>query len=268
MTKEQFSSGDVMKMLNISRMALRYYMRKGLISGIKDEENGYHYFDSDALFDLKEIVHLRQTLDFSVDEIRDYLDADTLTDHRPLVKNRMVALEEEIAEKQRQLRSLQNWWGLLDELETYGGSFDVVDYELTYLVLKFPLAMEDQYWKLYYDANIGKEVIAPFNIYQWEDDAFVLKELGFYCAVDSPIREMLDPGIYTEEILLPGRYLFGLLRGKGKPYDPDFFKPVTEYIAKNHIKVMPRAYTSVYLIDRKSEEREYIYDMMLPVVDE
>ena len=268
MAKDQFSSGDVMKMLNISRMALRYYMKKGLVTGVKDEENGYHYFDRDDLLDLKDIVHLRQTLDFSVDEIRDYLDADSLEDYRHLVKNRMDLLAQEIEEKQRQLRALQNWWGLLDELDTYGGSFDVVDYELTYLVLKFPCFMEEQYWKYYYDGNIGKEVIAPFNIFLWEDDRFVLKELGFYCSVDSNIREMLDPCTYTEELLLPGRYLFGLLRGRGTPYAEDFFAPVTEYIEKNHINVVPRAYTSVYLVDRKSEEREYLYDMMLPVIDE
>ena len=268
MTKDQFSSGDVMKMLNISRMALRYYMRKGLISGVKDEENGYHYFDYDDLLDLKEIVHLRQSFDFSVEEIRDYLDADSLDDYRHLVKNRMKTLKEELEEKQRQLRALQNWWGLLDELDTYGGTFDVVDYELTYLVLKFPCSMEEQYWKLYYDADIGKEVIAPFNIYRLENGEFIREELGFYCSVDSNIRDMLEPGSYTEEILLPGRYLFGLLRGKGRPYAEDFFAPVKEYIEKNHIQVAPRAYTSVYLIDRKGEEREYLYDMMLRVVDE
>ena len=171
-------------MLNISRMALRYYMRKGLISGTKDEENGYHYFDENDLQDLKDIVHLRQTLDFSVEEIRDYLYSDSLDDYRSLVRQRMESLQKEIEEKQAQLRSLNNWWGLLDELDTYA-SFEVVNYDLTYLMLKFPLSSEDDYWRYYYDNRIGREVVAPFRIYEMRDDAFVLSALGFYCAVDS-----------------------------------------------------------------------------------
>lgn len=268
MAKDQFSTGDVMKMLNISRMALRYYMRKGLVSGTKDEENGYHYFDEHDLVDLKDITHLRQTLDFSVEEIRDYLYSESLNDYRHLVKNRMASLNEEIAEKQRQLRALKNWWGLLDELDTYGGSFDVVDYELTYLVLKFPLSEQENYWKSYYDPLIGKEIIAPFRIYHLEEDDFVWRELGFYCAVDSNIRELLKGVNFTEEILKPGRYLYGLLRGKGLPYEDDIFRPVREYVEENHIKVAPYAYASVYHIDRKGKEREYVYDMMLPVTEE
>lgn len=267
MAKNQFSSGEVMKMLNISRMALRYYMRKGLISGTKDEENGYHYFDENDLQDLKDIVHLRQTLDFSVEEIRDYLYSDSLDDYRSLVRQRMESLQKEIEEKQAQLRSLNNWWGLLDELDTYA-SFEVVNYDLTYLMLKFPLSSEDDYWRYYYDNRIGREVVAPFRIYEMRDDAFVLSALGFYCAVDSDICKMLDSTDYSVEILRPGRYLFGLLRGKGNPYDESFFTPVKDYIEKNHIKVAPWAYTSVYLVDRRSEERECIYDMMLPVIEE
>ena len=267
MAKDQYSSGDVMKMLNISRMALRYYMKKGLVTGYKDEENGYHYFDENDLLDLKDIVHLRQTLDFSVEEIRDYLYSDSLDDYRSLVKKRMESLENEIEEKRNQLRSLNNWWGLLDELDTYA-SFEVVNYELTYLVLKFPISCEDDYWRYYYDNRIGKEVIAPFRIYEMQDDAFVLSELGFYCAVDSNICSLLDTENYTTEILAPGRYLFGLLRGKGTPYEESFFAPVKDYIVKNHIKVVPRAYTSVYLVDRRSEDRECIYDMMLPVLED
>ena len=144
----------------------------------------------------------------------------------------------------------------------------MVDYDLTYLMLKFPLSCEDDYWRYYYDNSIGKEVIAPFRIYEIRNDAFVLSELGFYCAVDSDICKMLDTEDYTQEILKPGRYLFGLLRGKGTPYEDGFFDPVKDYIEKNHIKVVPRAFTSVYLVDRRSEDRECIYDMMLPVLED
>lgn len=268
MDKERFSSGEVLKMLDISRMALRYYMRKGLVSGTVDAENGYHSFDRNDIMDLVEIAYLRQRLDFSTDEIRDYLDASSLEDYILLMEEHSRMLAEEIERKQRQQKVLENWSNLLTEVMTYGSRFEVIDYPQSFRLLKFSPEQKDAYWQFYNDAANETNIIYGCDIFRLEENNFVLDAFGVYLPENISPASFPEKPDCTEELLPAGKYLYGLFRGRKLPYEGDAFCPVWEYVEKHDVKLLPHAYSSVYMIDRRSSEREFIYDVMIPLAPE
>ena len=93
MGNNSFTPGQIREMLDLSRSALRYYIRKGLLDVEKNDENGYHTFTSNNLSDLRDISYLRQMLDFSIDDIQDCFNAVTPDEYEAVFTRRKALLE-------------------------------------------------------------------------------------------------------------------------------------------------------------------------------
>ena len=93
MGNNSFTPGQIREMLDLSRSALRYYIRKGLLDVEKNDENGYHTFTSNNLSDLRDISYLRQMLDFSIDDIQDCFNAVTPDEYEAVFTRRKALLD-------------------------------------------------------------------------------------------------------------------------------------------------------------------------------
>lgn len=72
--KKEYLIGDVSRIVGMSRDALRFYEKKGVIRSQK-KENGYRYFSEDDIYRLMCIVYRRKMND-SLEEIRDFVKDD------------------------------------------------------------------------------------------------------------------------------------------------------------------------------------------------
>ena len=129
MGNNSFTPGQIREMLDLSRSALRYYIRKGLLDVEKNDENGYHTFTSNNLSDLRDISYLRQMLDFSIDDIQDCFNAVTPDDYESVFTRRKALLESEIAQKQLQRDRRTEWEKYLSRLKRTPDSISIVEFE-------------------------------------------------------------------------------------------------------------------------------------------
>ena len=74
MEQKFFSIGEVSKICNVSRKALRYYDQIGLISpDYINEENGYRYYSEDTLLYVPVLKYYKQ-MGFKLEEMQGLLD--------------------------------------------------------------------------------------------------------------------------------------------------------------------------------------------------
>ena len=128
MKSDGFTPGEIREMLNLSRSALRYYIHKGLLDVDKSDENGYHTFTQNNLSDLRNISYLRHTLDFSINDIQDCLNAATPDDYEAVFVKKKAMLESEIAQKKIQLDHLSKWENYLNHLKNSPTSIGIVEF--------------------------------------------------------------------------------------------------------------------------------------------
>ncbi len=105
-TRRLLSSGEVSESLRISKQALNFYRKKGLIDPVSCEDNNYFYYSLTNQHILEIITTLRK-LEFSVQEIKAYL-----TDRNPAAFTEMIdrkknTIQEKIAYYEFCLQSLQ-----------------------------------------------------------------------------------------------------------------------------------------------------------------
>ena len=93
--KKEYLIGDVSRIVGMSRDALRFYEKKGVIRSQK-KENGYRYFSEDDIYRLMCIVYRRKMND-SLEEIRDFVKDDkSVANMREHLKKRVQEEEKEI----------------------------------------------------------------------------------------------------------------------------------------------------------------------------
>lgn len=128
MKSDNFTPGEIREMLDLSRSALRYYIRKGLLDVDKNDGNGYHTFTQNNLSDLRDISYLRQMLDFSINDIQDCFNAATPDEYEEIFIRKKTLLESEIAQKKIQRDRLAEWESYLSHLKNSPDSVDVVEF--------------------------------------------------------------------------------------------------------------------------------------------
>lgn len=115
--------GEVAKKLQISTRTLRFYDQKGLIKPIKDESNGYRFYDEKQIAQLQLILYLKE-LGFSLNKIKMLLeDSHGLESLILLVKAQTNDTNEEIQKLKIQRKQLQN----LQEFLSKQNKFELAD---------------------------------------------------------------------------------------------------------------------------------------------
>lgn len=100
--KKEYLIGDVSRIVGLSRDALRFYEKKGVIRANK-KENGYRYFSDEDIYRLMCIVYRRKMND-SLEEIRESVkDNRSVAGMRRHLEQRIKEEEEEILRRRQSI---------------------------------------------------------------------------------------------------------------------------------------------------------------------
>lgn len=117
--KQQYSIGELSQICNVSKKALRFYDKIGLIASMRQDYNNYRMYTHDELLLVPVLKYYKQ-MGFKLDEMRSFITGQRGNVHRALRK----AFEDKLAELQAQQvelcrceESVRDWLTLIKEAE-------------------------------------------------------------------------------------------------------------------------------------------------------
>lgn len=114
---ELFTPGELAALFNISKQALLFYNRHNLLVPEYIAENGYRYYSLKQYFQLEIIVNLRK-LDFSINDIKKYLEKKSLETLHIAITTQEKKCELEIRRLQNLKKTLQQADNVLDSIKS------------------------------------------------------------------------------------------------------------------------------------------------------
>ena len=114
--KAEYLIGDVARMVGLSRDALRFYEKKGIINARK-KDNGYRYYSEDDIYKLMYILYQRK-MNTSLEEIEGLMSGGrSMESRRKRIKQRMAEEEETIRMHQQAIARLKLVQKDMDHIE-------------------------------------------------------------------------------------------------------------------------------------------------------
>ncbi len=117
--KVMYSIGDMSKICNISKKALRYYDKIGLIKPRRQDYNNYRYYTTDCLLTVPVIKYYKQ-MGFKLDEILDCIQSQGDNVYRSIQSAFLSKIQELELEQNhigRKYTSVKDWYDLIREAE-------------------------------------------------------------------------------------------------------------------------------------------------------
>ena len=131
--KKEYLIGDVSRIVGLSRDALRFYEKKGIIRANK-KENGYRYFSDEDIYRLMCIVYRRKMND-SLEEIRESVkDNRGVASMRQHLKRRIREEEEEILRRRQSIARLNLSLKDMDCIEACAGTYSLKNFPQAYIL--------------------------------------------------------------------------------------------------------------------------------------
>lgn len=117
MEQKFFSIGEVSKICNVSRKALRYYDQIGLIApDYINEENGYRYYSEDTLLYVPVLKYYKQ-MGFKLEEMQGLLDDVNFSGIGKWFPEKISELNAEMGRIRESLILIQDWYQLIQEAQ-------------------------------------------------------------------------------------------------------------------------------------------------------
>lgn len=117
MKNELYSIGKVEEICKITKKALRYYDKMGILSPDKiGDESGYRYYSKKNLLSVPIIKYYKQS-GFKLDEMKDFLDGAPYSRYEKSFRYKIDELEEMEREINLKLKSVKDWYDLIHEAE-------------------------------------------------------------------------------------------------------------------------------------------------------
>lgn len=113
-----YSIGEVSKICNISKKALRFYDKIGLICPDKiSEETKYRYYSRETLLFVPVIKYFKQ-MGFKLEEMRSFLEGNTYAAHEQGFRDKIEELKRQEKEIHIAYTSVKDWYDLIMEAES------------------------------------------------------------------------------------------------------------------------------------------------------
>lgn len=116
----KYSIGDMSNICNISKKALRYYDKIGLITTQRQDHNNYRYYTHSSLLAVPVIKYYKQ-MGFTLEEMREFIEGKCPNVYRSIQKSfqrKIAELQQEQEEIQIKYSSVRDWYDLVLEAET------------------------------------------------------------------------------------------------------------------------------------------------------
>ncbi len=134
MNKEsQYFIGDMSRICNISKKALRYYDQINLIPSHRDNYNNYRFYTDESVLAVPVIKYYKQ-MGFTLEEMKEFIDGNNANVFKAIqasFQSKFKELEREQEEIRRKYVSVKDWYELILEAET------VIDNDIREVSVKF-----------------------------------------------------------------------------------------------------------------------------------
>ncbi len=157
--KELYSIGEVSKLCNVSKKALRFYDEIGIISpDTVSPKNHYRYYSHDSLLDLTILKYYKQ-MGFKLEEMRELINSEEYRKMERGFLEKINELQDEQTAVNVKLVSVKDWYELLVEAQT------VIENDVREVSVKFIEAQEFGFMEQEFIADEREAVI---NL-EWTD---------------------------------------------------------------------------------------------------
>ncbi len=251
MRNDNFTPGEIREMLDLSRSALRYYIRKGLLDVDKNDENGYHTFTQNNLSALRDISYLRQMLDFSITDIKDCFNATTPDDYEAIFIKKKASLENEIAQKIIQRDRLAEWEKYLRHLKQSPDTINVVEFPSPFVFSSTASPSLDKLSLL-------------CSSFQLEGDTVAFSGYG-YC-LDEP-DESAQENLNTIYRFPRGKYIYAMSSSEYGMDDPALLTSALNWAKEHHYEVKGPIQVDYFFRIKEEGKYRYFYAITIPFAD-
>lgn len=156
--KDRYSIGDVSKICNVSKKALRYYDKIGLIKSERDYSNNYRYYSNESLLAVPVIKYYKQ-MGFKLDEMQAFIEGNVDIEGKiyKAIKrsfnSKIDELQKTQEETHRKYVSVKDWYDLIIEAEM------VIDNGIREVAVKYVEASDYLYLDQSFDNDIEASII-------------------------------------------------------------------------------------------------------------
>lgn len=150
---ELYSIGEVSKICNVSKKALRFYDKIGIIEpDMISDENGYRFYSKDTLLFVPVLKYYKQ-MGFKLEEMKEYLQGSSYTNHERGFYQKI----EELREQEQQIHisyvSVRDWYKLIMEAER------VIKHSVTDVSIKYIEPSNNLYLEQIFNNNYKECII-------------------------------------------------------------------------------------------------------------
>jgi len=153
--KGRYFIGDMSKICNISKKALRYYDKINLIPSHRHDYNNYRYYTYDALLAVPVIKYYKQ-MGFKLEEMKEFIEGSGTNVYRSIQRSFQTKIKE-LEEEQEQLRrrhdSVKDWYDLILEAET------VIDNDIREVSVKYVDSSKFLFMDQVYENDLKDSII-------------------------------------------------------------------------------------------------------------
>lgn len=252
MKDNNYTAGQIREMLDLSRSAIRYYVKKGLISVDKDDENGYQSFNQKNISDLRDISYLRQMLGFGIKDIQNCFSATSLEEYEIIFRAKSIELEAEIRQHQIQLKRLKKWEYYLNYLKEYPDSIGIVEFTQAFMFSSIhPLEIDD----------------IPFLCTSFDIDGHKVRFNSYgYCINELALNDLKCLN-GTRYHFPAGEYIYSMFSSELDMNDPNLVKPVLDWACEQNIAVKKPILVDYFFRIKNRGKYCYYYAVTIPLAD-
>lgn len=153
--KEQYFIGDMSRICNISKKALRYYDEIDLVPSQRDDCNNYRFYTQESLLAVPVIKFYKQ-MGFTLEQMKEFIEGNNSTVFRSMqqaFKDKLQELQEDQAAIERKYVSVKDWYELIKEAKT------VIENDIREVSIKFVEPASILYQEQVFDNNIKSSII-------------------------------------------------------------------------------------------------------------
>lgn len=151
----RYSIGDMSRICNISKKALRYYDKIGLITSQRHDFNNYRYYTSDSLLVVPVIKYYKQ-MGFTLDEMHGFIEGKSPNIYRA-IKNSFLAKIDELDREQaaltRKRESVKDWYNMVVEAQM------VIDSNIQEVSVRYVEPNDYIYQEQFFDNDLKAAII-------------------------------------------------------------------------------------------------------------
>lgn len=131
--KAQYFIGDMSRLCNISKKALRYYDEINLVPSQRDDCNNYRFYTDESLLAVPVIKYYKQ-MGFTLEQMKEFIEGSNLNVFKSMqqsFKDKLGELQQDQISIERKHVSVKDWYELIKEAET------VIENDIREVSIKF-----------------------------------------------------------------------------------------------------------------------------------